>query len=185
MNRYFDLTDDMYLLGRWHLDDPLTDEGGEPFEFRTGRSVNVRSTPSLAVQVHGAPMDFTLTASLVPVASHRLAEAFAQVAGATLQRIPVRVGSRNGYEILVATQLIRCLDEQRSEFVKWTEADDRPDRMGSYRSVPKIRLNRDLIPHDTHIFRIEGWSIPLIVSGEMMEAARAVDAIGLKFASVD
>jgi hypothetical protein len=143
------------------------------------------SRPSIEIQHPGLALDFTLTAFSVPVASQRLADAFAQIAGPALQRIPARVGSREGYEILVATLLVRCLDEQRSEYLKWTEADGRPDLMGSYRMVTKLHIDTASVPPDTHIFRIADWEGALIVSNEMAEAAKAIGATGLKLKPVD
>ena len=185
MPRFYDLFDDVYALGRWHLHDPITDEGCEPYEFRVGKPASIRTRPGIAIHYMGAPLDFTLTGFAVPVASPRLADAFAQVAGPALQCIPVRVGSREGYKILVATRLVRCLDERRSEFLKWTEADGRPDRMGGYRMVTKLHIDTTVIPPDTHIFRIAGWRVALIVSNKMAEAAKAIGATGLKLTPVD
>lgn len=184
MDNYYDVVDDIYIPGRWHLYDPINDEGCDPYDFTAGKPARILSKPDIEVQVPGTALDFTLTAFAVPVASRSLAEAFGQIAGTDLQRIPVRVGSREDYEILVATRRVQCLDEQRSDFIKWTEADGRPDRIGQYRSVPKIRLNATLIPPGTHAFRLEGWRVVLIVSREMMEAAKAINAVGPKFRPV-
>lgn len=130
-------------------------------------------------------LDFTMTAFAVPVASPRLAEAFTRVAGTALQCIPARIGHREGYKILVATRLVRCLDERRSDFLKWTEADGRPDRTGSYRMVTKLHIDATMVPPDTHIFRIADWDGALIISSEMVAAAKAIGATGLKLTPVD
>ena len=185
MNRFYEIVDDMYITGRWYLDDPVTDEGCGPHEFKAGKPAHILSTPTIEIRHPGLALDYTRTSFAVPVASQRLAEAFARVAGPALQCIPVRVGSREGYQVLVATRLVRCLDESRSDFIKWTEADGRPDRMGGYRMVTKLHIDTTIVPSDTHIFRIAGWRVALIVSSEMMEVAQVVGAVGPKFIPVD
>ena len=185
MDHYYDVVDDMYIPGRWYLHDPITDEGCEPYEFTAGTPVHLLSKPTIEINRSGFPLDYTRTSFAVPVASPRLAEAFARIAGPDLQCIPVRVGSREGYNILVTTRLVRCIDEQRSEFMKWTEADGRPDLTGDYRMVTKLHVDTTLIPPDIHIFRILGWEVAVIVSNEMVEAAKAIGATGLKLTPVD
>jgi hypothetical protein len=181
---YYDLVDDMTLPYRWHLADPVSDEGCDPSDFKRGAPLNIRSTPTIEVNVPGIALDFTLTDLAVPIASHRLATAVTEVAGQDLQCIPVRVGARDKYNILNATRLIRCLDEERSEFIKWTERDGRPDRTGSYRMVTTLVLDPTLIPRGTHIFRIYGWCICLIVSQDVLDAITPLNAIGPIFRPV-
>ena len=185
MARFYELFDDLYIIGRWHLCEPMTDEGCDPYDFTAGKPARVLSQPNIEIQYVGAALDFTMTAFAVPVASPRLAEAFARIADTALQCIPVRIGHREGYKILVATRLVRCLDERRSDFLKWTEADGRPDRTGSYRMVTKLHIDATMVPPDTHIFRIADWDGALIISSEMVAAAKSFGATGLKLTPVD
>ena len=97
MLSYYDMADDLYIPGRWHLRDPINDEGCDPYAFTAGRPAHVRSRPNVEVQVPGVALDFTLTAFAVPIVSRRLAEAFTEVAGSAIQRIPVTVGSKCRY----------------------------------------------------------------------------------------
>jgi hypothetical protein len=185
MTKYFELRDDMYLPDRWHLDDPETDEGCDPYDFRRGVPMRVRSTPNVAIKVPGVPLDLTLTLLDVPVATHRVAEVLSKVAGADVQRIPATVGSRAGYEIINVCRLIRCLDERlTTSFTKWGLEDERPDRLGRYRNVTNLMIDPQLVPPSTHLFRIEGWDIPIIASSKVMEALLSIGAVGPKFTPV-
>jgi hypothetical protein len=181
MISYYELSDNPYIPGRWHLCAPINDEGCDPSDFTSGKPARVRSIPNVDIQIPGIMLDFTLTSFDVPIATHALAEAFGKVAVEALQRIPVTVGGRSGYEILNATRRIRCLDEQRSEFIKWTAFDERPDRINQYRMVTKLHINKALVPFDTHIFRIDGWDVALIVSSKLVDIVRSTGATGLAF----
>lgn len=184
MRKFYRLRDDMHIPGRWHLDDPIDDEGSDPRRFTDGVTVDVRSALNIDVQVVGIPLDFTLTAFAIPVASTRLADAFAKIGGIGFQRIPVTVNGQHGYDILNATRLIRCIDESRSEFMKWTEQDHRADLAGQYRSVWRLRIDPTLIPADVHAFRIDFWEVALIVSEELVGASRSINALGPVFQPV-
>jgi hypothetical protein len=63
--------------------------------------------------------------------------------------------------VLNALRVIRCLDEERSEFIKWTEGDHRADLAGQYRQVTRLVLDARAIPPDVHLFRGEAWLIAL------------------------
>ncbi len=83
--------------------------------------------------------------------------------------------------MLNAVRVIRCLDEKRSEFIKWTEHDHRADLAGKYRQVTKLVLIPGAIPPDAHIFRVDGWEVALIVSEVVKVAMESVGCFGAKF----
>jgi hypothetical protein len=184
MAKYFRLTDDMYLPNRWYLDDPESDEGCDPYDFTRGEPWLIRSTPNIEIKIPGIPFDFTLTLLDVPVATHRVAEVFAAFAGSEIQRIPATVTGRPGFDIINICRRVRCLDERLTTFTKWTPEDDRPDRLGGYRMVSNLMVDTQLVPPSTHLFRIEGWDGPIIISGDVMEALLSIGAVGPKFTPV-
>ena len=98
------------------------------------------------------------------------------IAGPDVQEIPIAVDGHEGFEVLVATRTVSWLDEGRSRSMKWAAEDDRPDRLGRYRMVTELHVRGDAIPSDAHFFRIEGWSIALIVSQVREAAARWLTA---------
>ena len=79
MRPFHRLLDDVYIPGRWHLNDPRTDRGCEAWEFSLGAPIELNSTPVIDVDVGGAPLDFSLTNGAVPVASPRLVSAIAHL----------------------------------------------------------------------------------------------------------
>jgi hypothetical protein len=179
MTRYFQLRDDVTIGGRWHLSDvrsseaePVLDEG-VPL-INPGRLV---ATVSHA----GRVLEFTVTSFNVPVATSWLAKAVGDTAGSDVQCIPVEIAGKSGFRALNATRVIRCLDEERSEFIKWTQQDHRPDLAGQYRQVTKLVLAPAMIPADAHYFRIAGWLVALVVSEAVKNAMQAAGCLGARF----
>ncbi|HRI67498.1 MAG TPA: hypothetical protein PK156_24810 [Polyangium sp.] len=81
--------------------------------------------------------------------------------------------------------MIRCIDERRSEYLKWTKNDHRADLAGHYRQVTKLVLDRKSIPPDAHFFRIEYWEVVLVVSETVKNAMERVGCYGAKFTELE
>ena len=180
--RYYRLRDDVALPGRWILADPMTDQGCDPFEFQCGLPVAAME-PVVEVQTPGLPLAFSMTNLDVPIVTATLGERVASVAKRDVQRIPVRLGTRTGYEILNSLRVINALDETRSEFMKWTAADGRPDKMDEYRMVTRLRVDPHRLTADAHFLRLQGW-LHLIVSQAVKEAMEEVGCLGARFREV-
>lgn len=129
----------------------------------------------------GRVLDFSLTSFSVPVVTARLAEAVSKIAGADVQCLPVGIAGQSGMMVINTVRVIRCLDERRSEFIKWTKDDYRADLAGQYRQVTKLVLDPTSVPVNAHCFRVEGWLVALIVSEEVKEAMESVGCMGAKF----
>ncbi len=180
MTQYFRLRDDITLPGRWHLAELLLPSGGEPL-LDTGVPLRDPGPLTATVSRPGRVLDFSLTSFSVPVATKKLADAVIAVAGADLQCIPVAVAGQSAMVVLNSTRVVRCLDEQNSEFIKWTERDHRADLAGQYRQVTKLTLVASAIPADAHFFRIDGWTVALVVSEVVKTAMESVGCLGAKF----
>jgi hypothetical protein len=180
-SRYYRLVDDVHLPERWHLGEVEFEDGVFRDLLAGERIVGVPSA-SVRASAPGRELQFCLTSFAVPVAVTPLAVAMAMLAGQDLQRIPVGVDGTIGFEILNTTRKVRCLDELRTEFTKWTLADHRPDLAGQYRAVFDLHV-RD-IPVDAHIFRIDGWNVGLIVSDTMKALMEKSGCLGAKFHDV-
>src|SRR5690606_11731371 len=137
--KYYKLVDRMDVPGRWHIGVLVDDEGWEPSFLAGARFVGRRLTAS--DDGSGSAVDFSLTSFGVPIVSEGLRSDLESLAGDDVQWVPVSVSGRVGYFVLNVLRLVRCLDESRSEFVKWTVGDGRPDRVGGYRSVSKPVLD--------------------------------------------
>ncbi|WP_437293712.1 imm11 family protein [Sorangium sp. So ce426] len=180
MTRYFQLRDDVTIRGRWHLSDVLLPTGAEPL-FDAGEPVRDSGPLRGTVSHTGSVLDFTLTSFNVPIATSSLAHAVSNIASSDLQCLPVEIAGQAGMMVLNAVRVVRCIDETRSEFVKWTKHDHRADLAGQYRQVTKLVLATDAIPADAHFFRVEGWLVALIVSEAVKEAMERVGCLGAKF----
>jgi hypothetical protein len=106
------------------------------------------------------------------------------VAGSSLQCIPAIIPGGADMVVVNALNVIRCLDENRSEFVKWTLADHRADLAGHYRQISTLVLNEAEIPVATHVFRIHGSLVELVVSERVKVAMEAVGCLGARFIEV-
>ena len=88
------------------------------------------------------------------------------------------IGGQSGIVVLNAARVIRCVDEQRSEFVEWTEPDERSDKLGKHQSISELVLVRSRIPIDAHFFRIKDWTVALIVSEVVKNAMERIGCCG-------
>ncbi len=182
MRRFFQLRDEVFA-GRWHVGEVTFSDGTEP-RLRAGIRLDDSRALAAPVTHPGQVLDFSLTSFAVPVATRPLAEAVSVIAGPDVQCISVAVGGQAGMVVLNAVRVVRCLDESRSEFIKWTKQDHRSDLAGQYRQVTKLTTNPNLIPFDAHVLRIEGWLVALIVSEEVKDAMERVGCLGAKFVEV-
>jgi hypothetical protein len=183
--KYFALIDDVHIPGRWHLGEVVERGSNLPLEeLWTGKSVREGLSAVVEITHRGTALDFCLTSFAVPVAKAKLAHAIALVADSDLQPLPVEVPGHRGFAVLNSVRLIQCLDEKRSEFMKWTEKDHRADLAGQYRMVTKLKIDGRQVPADAHFFRIEGWPIALIISEQVKSAMETTGCLGAKFEDV-
>jgi hypothetical protein len=185
--RFFELYDDVYVPGRWHLSSPMDSHGrevDEPRQFNRGRPVRVEGRLRIPVTETGRPLDFTLAGLSVPVVHIKVASVFAELAADDVQLLPVDVdGQPEQYLILVATRLIRCIDEHASRIQLWTAEDGVPHKVGQYASVRDLRIDKAKVG-DARVLRPEGWAGTLIVSEELKDALERLGATGVKFEEV-
>ncbi|AEI64992.1 imm11 family protein [Corallococcus macrosporus] len=185
--RFFELHDDVQLPGRWHLDTPADNRGRElraPDRFRQGTSVQVKGRLRIPIEEPGRPLDFTEAGLRIPVVHLKVAELFAELAPGDVQLLPVDIqGQPDQYLILVATRLIRCIDESASRIRLWTHEDGVPEKVGHYASVRDMRIDATKVG-SAKVFRPEGWTGALIVSEDIKNALEHAKATGVKFTPV-
>jgi hypothetical protein len=186
-HRYFKLTDDVSVPGRWELGEPTDLRGQEvdPWQFTKGKAVQVDERLRVPVKRPGQPLDFSFTSLATPVVHDRIAVLLAELAPTDVQFLPVELGSQpDQYRLLVATRLVRCIDDQRSAEVKyWKPEDGRPEKTGEYRAVYRLRIDPSKVG-DARIFRTWGWDIALIVSEVVKESLERLGTTGTKFKEV-
>lgn len=184
--RFFELNDDVQFPHRWHLNVPTDSEGRQVDyrEFSRGLFVPISARLKIPVEAAGKPLDYTEANVGVPVIHVRVASVFAELAPKDVQLIPVDIeGHPDQYLILVATRLIRCIDEKASRIRLWTPEDGIPRKVGQYASVRDMRIDRAQVG-SAQVFRPEGWTVSLIVSGEIHDALERMGATGTRFEEV-
>ena len=185
--KYYNLLEDMSdrMRWRWHVGEILLPDDTEPLLDVGIRLDNGR--PLRADVTHiGYVLDFCRTSFGVPIATKALADAIKSVANSDVQCLPITISGQTGMMVLNALRLICCIDERRSEFLKFAEDDPvRPDLAGQYRQVTRLVLNRNAIPADVHFFRIMYWEVALIVSEVVKDAMERVGCYGAEFVELE
>ncbi len=185
--RYFNLADDVYIRGRWHLHTPVDAHGQEvdPWQFTRGNPVQLNERLRMSLQVDGVPLDFTLGGLDIPVVRMNVAGILAKLAPDDLQFLPVDIdGQGDPFSIVVATRLIRCIDDQTSAEVRyWKPEDGRPEKVGQYRLVRGMRIDPTKVG-DARVFRPWGWTVALIVSEDIKHALERAGITGTRFTEV-
>jgi len=186
--RYFDLTDDMSIKGRWVLGTPTNLQGHEvddPWMFYRGQPLPDMGRLKLPMDVPGRALDFSEAAFAAPVVHPRVASVFTELAPGEVQTLPVEIeGQPEPFFFLVATKLIRCIDERASRHIEiWQPEDGRPGKTGKYRDVRGMRIDPSQVG-DAKVFRAWGWPIVLIVREELKEALERMGATGTSFKEV-
>ncbi|AKQ63786.1 hypothetical protein A176_000698 [Myxococcus hansupus] len=158
----------------------------DPYIFAAGQSVSVKGRLEVPVDAPGKRLDFcTAGIGAAPILHVRVAALLAEMAPDDVQLVPVDIqGAPDQYLILVATQRIRCIDDQASEEVRyWEPAHGQPERVGDYKSVMGLRIDTTKVGN-AKVFRTEGWTIALIVSEDIKLALEHLGATGVKFTPV-
>lgn len=184
--RFFDLYDDVYVPHRWHLDTPIDSQGRKVFDwdFKRGTPVHVEGRLKIPIEIAGRPLDFTEAGISIPVVHVKVASMLSEWAPDDVQLIPADIeGQPDQYLVLVATRLIRCIDEEASRILLWTPDDGVPHKVGKYRDVRDLRIDKAKVG-SAKVFRPEGWSSTLIVSEEIKEAMEHMGATGTRFTEV-
>jgi hypothetical protein len=184
--RFFDLADDLYVPNRWYLATPMDSQGRKvrDWDFMRGTPVDVEGRLKIPIKIAGRPLDFSWALLSVPVVHVKVASMLAERAPGDVQLIPADIeGQLEQYLVLVATRLIRCIDEQASEVSFWTPEHGVPDKVGHYMGVDRLRIDKRKVGN-AKVFRPEGWSSTLIVSEEIKNAFEDMGVTGARFEEV-
>ncbi|WP_426748195.1 DUF1629 domain-containing protein [Myxococcus faecalis] len=187
-SRYFRLNEAVQA-GNWYLGTPL-DERGHALEdireFTSGRAAHPRGRLTIPVREPGRRCEFNMAgAGRTPVVHVKLAMLLTELAPSDVQLHPVDItGCPDEYLILVATRLVRCIDDAATEEVRyWKPEDERPDMLGQYRSVFGMKLDHSRVG-DAKVFRTWGWPVALIVSEDIKTALERANITGAEFEEV-
>jgi hypothetical protein len=184
--RFFRLADDVYVPHRWHLGTPIDNQGRKvhDWDFTKGAPVPVEGRLKIPIKIAGQPLDFSEAGLGIPVVHVNVASMLAERAPGDVQIIRVDIEDQpDQYLVLVATRLIRCIDEKASRILLWTHEDGAPHKVGKYRDVRDMRIDKRKVG-SAKVFRPEGWSTTLIISGELKDALEHMGATGTRFEEV-
>ncbi|HEY6124691.1 MAG TPA: DUF1629 domain-containing protein [Steroidobacteraceae bacterium] len=181
--RYFRLNDDIASVDRWHLGDASANSGTLP-DLLDVRPLPAELTLSVPVTRPGRKLVFCFTSFGVPVAVRELADLILSIAQSEVQIVRIDIlgdGYRCEYRVPHCLREYECLDESKSEFLKWTEANGRPELVGHYRMVTRMRIDRRMLPNDAHFFRVAKWPVVLVVSEVVKQAMERAGSVGAIF----
>jgi hypothetical protein len=184
--RFFRLADDVYVPRRWHLGTPIDSQGRtvHDWDFTRGAPVHVEGRLKVPLKIAGKPLDFSEAGLGIPVVHVRVASMLAERAPTDVQLIPADIeGQPDQYLVVVATRLIRCIDEEASEVSFWTPEHGVPEKVGQYMGVDRLRIDKVKVGN-AKIFVPEGWEVVLIVSEEIKAALEQMGATGTRFEEV-
>jgi hypothetical protein len=187
MSRYFKLMDDRRSGTRWHLGTPVDEQGKEldPWQFDEGRMLELGCVLRFPLDIPGMSLDFCWAAFSILVVNARFVGLFERLKVQDVQFIPARVeGHAEPYFILNPLRIIRCIDDARSEEVRyWKPEDGQPDKVGEYRVVAGMRIDPTKVG-DARIFRPWGWRVALIISEDLKQALEQEGITGTRFVEV-
>ncbi|MCY1043043.1 hypothetical protein OV208_17110 [Corallococcus sp. bb12-1] len=187
--RYFRLSEDVYIPGRWYLGDPVDQDSKEvddPWAFSAGKTVRIKDRLRFSLEEPGRPLDFSEAGvGMTPVVHLKVASVFAELSPDDIQLFAVDIdGQPEQFNMLVATRMIRCIDDKASREVRYFEPKhDQPEKVGQYMSVAGMRIDPSKVGA-AKVFRTWGWSIALIVSEDLKDALERTGATGMHFTEV-
>ncbi len=183
---FYRLLDDTETPGRWWLKAPRDAHGAavEPDIFRLGKRLELACPLTIPVRRPGRPLDFTFGDFELPVVSETTGILVRRCARGELQSFPAVIEGHGGrFEVLNLLRVVRCLDEEKSDVMFWTEADGRPGKVGQYRQVVSLTVD-PAAAGKANLFRIAGWEIALIASEAIRGAMQRANVSGVRFAAV-
>ena len=187
--RFFDLSLDAYVPGRWSLADPTSLEGkrlDDIWQFLDGKCVADPGPLRIPIYRPGRPLDIDFAgAGQAPTVSSRVASVFREMAAGDVQLFPFVVeGQAESYYLLNVARTVSCIDDVACEEVqRWTPEDRQPEKVGRYRVVAGLRIDKSKVGKE-RVFRLWGWSSPIIVDGEIKVALEQAGITGGRFDEV-
>ena len=154
----------------WFLDGPQTSDGNEvdPRIFRNCTRWQGHGN-LLVPNFTGVEAHFALGEFDYPVVEASLAAAIEELDN-EVQLIPLSIAGRgSAHVILNVLRSLECIDEEASEFDRFTVTGSRPDLAGQYKVFYRLRLHPTVVPENAHIFRVARYETAMIVSQTMKE----------------
>jgi len=202
--KYYELEDDLYFESRWHLCRLYDNEGmefdsreftygnrmdlGPPlkcYKWNEDAIVDIKPPLKLTWSREGTPLDFTYTDSVMPVVTEEVAQLLSEFTNNNIQRFSVKVDRmEEEYEIINVLSLADCIDTEGSAIEWWEEGNNiRPDLAGKPHVISNLVIDPTHVG-DHHIFRLQEWTLPVIVSEDIKRAFEEARVTGVRFIEV-
>ncbi|MGA3846864.1 imm11 family protein [Ralstonia nicotianae] len=183
--QFFDIGFDYNDSTRWYLGQPATPEGEVlPGAFRKGLLWMDPRPMTVQVLQCGVPASFNHSGHAEYIVAVELMDRLREmVPPSVIQGIPITVhGYPAKFEVLNSLDIVDCVDEEHSEFSRWTAEDGQPNKIGNYR-MSLLRIDPERAKgHD--LFRVKGWTIALICSERVKQCLEDADVTGIRFTPV-
>jgi hypothetical protein len=182
---YFRMLPDYTGIPARFLASPITASGEEIDErdFMTPATYAGPAPASVTIRHPGPAYDIVFGAFDMLVVSERTGTLLEIGLSAPVQRLPILIEDRGGYEILVITSAIPCFDHSNSLATYSTPADGRPDKGRQLQMVVRMRIIAEMA-RGTDIFRLAEWPIAVICSDRVRSAFHENGISGAVFAPV-
>ena len=184
--RFFKLTDDMDVPRRWLLGTPVDSQNRKvsDWDFKKGKPVQVEGPLKIPIKLKGRPLDYSWAGVMIPVFHVKVTSIFSERAPSDVQLIPADIeGQPEPYFVLVATRLIRCIDETASRVRFWKPEHGVPEKVGHYIGMDRLRIDKTQVGN-AKVFRPEGWPVALLLSEDIKDALEQMGATGTRFEEV-
>ncbi|HYO55195.1 imm11 family protein [Archangium sp.] len=186
--KYFELENDMGILDRWELGDPIDGSGQEIWHghFSKGLPLSIQLPVRIGMYARGRALDFSTTALGVTVIHDKVKTLFERIGiQDQMQLFPITIEEQSDlYYILNLLRTIRCIDDERCEEVGYRTAEEGyEDGIGEYHKVVGMRIDSSKVG-DAEIFRPWGWPVSIIISERVKKAMEVAGVTGTRFTEV-
>jgi hypothetical protein len=181
---FFRLNFDASLRDAWFLGAPR-DRGLEEIDprlFTVGKRFDGHvSGFSIPVRKRGREVPFNLASLDMPVVRVDVFNAIASELVLNVQtvRFPIEQHSEP-FDVLNVLDVLPALDRNSSRMMLWGEDSARPEMVGRIRMVTDLAISTE-VAKNCHIFRLQDWTQPIVVSAEFRETAMRRGLLGARF----
>lgn len=155
--------------GAWFLHAPTDRAGQELDGWRfTSLMRYAGPLPLVTARPRGRELKFSLGEYDYPVVDEEIRQAI-MVLDDHVQFLPIKIpGVVFNYFVANVTRAVKCADLDASEFDRFgTTSGPRPELAGQIKIFYSLRLKKELIPKNCHIFRLWEHSSTLLISNSL------------------
>jgi hypothetical protein len=183
--KYYRVLNDLHIEDRWFLGEVNFDDEWDFWQY-VSPGVALVPDKELVVSVteEGKSLDFNMADFELLIINEKVASLLNKE---EVQLIPIKVDklkSKVPYFLMVVKNAIDCVDEEKSQFMKWEPGNKiRPDKVGEYENFMKLVINPSKVG-STNIFRIKGFDVAVIISQSLKESLEKNNIKGVRFKEV-